>query len=358
MAKQPTETQKRKTDHIRINLEENVQSNTTSGFERFRFVHNALPELDLAAIDLRTTFLKRSLDAPILISSMTGGVDRGLEITRHLARAAQDLGCAIGVGSQRAAIENPELSSYFNLRDVAPDVVLFANLGAVQLNYGFGIEECRRAVDMIEADALILHLNPLQEALQVDGNTNFSSLLARIADLAGNLEVPVIVKEVGFGISADVARRLADHGVAAIDTSGSGGTSWSAVEHFRADSSLLRRLSEAFIDWGIPTAESLQMIQDGGPGIPIIASGGMRTGIDAAKAIALGADMAGFAGPLLKAAAQGEDAAHDMLRALIEELRLAMFASGVGSINQLREITLVTDSGDPVRSGTSHQMHG
>jgi isopentenyl-diphosphate delta-isomerase len=334
--------QQRKTDHIQINLERDVQARgVTSGFDHYRFVHAALPELNLTEVDLRTTFFGRTLEAPIVISSMTGGVERGWEIVRRLAAAAQALGCAIGVGSQRAAIEDPGRARYFTVRDIAPDVFLLANLGAVQLNYGYGPDECRRAVEMIGADALILHLNPLQEALQPEGNRDFSSLLRKIAAVCVAIDVPVVVKEVGCGISTGDAHRLADAGVAAIDVSGAGGTSWSAVEHHRAGTSLSRRLSETFIDWGIPTATSLGMVQRGAPGLPLIASGGLRTGLDAAKAIALGANLAGFAGPLLKAAASGEGETFEALTALIEELRLAMFCSGAGTVAQLKRTELI-----------------
>jgi isopentenyl-diphosphate delta-isomerase len=339
--------EQRKADHIVINLEADVYAQgVTTGFERYRLVHAALPELDLAGVDLSTTFLGHRLAAPILISSMTGGIKEGAEITRRLASAAQALGCAMGVGSQRAAIDDASRARYFAVRDVAPDIVLFANLGAVQLNYGFGPEECCRAVAMIEADGLILHVNPLQEVLQPDGNRNFSSLLGKIEAVCAALPVPVIVKEVGCGISAAVAQRLAGAGVAAIDVSGAGGTSWSAVEHHRARSSLERRISETFIDWGIPTATSLRLARAGAPHMPLIASGGLRTGLDAAKAIALGADLAGFAGPLLKAAAASVEATTEMLTALIEELRLAMFCCGAQNIGQLRGADLLVRRDD------------
>lgn len=354
-----TAIEQRKLDHIRINLENDVQAaGVTTGFERYRFVHNALPELNLAGVDLATTFLGRSLRAPILLSSMTGGVERGWEITRRLAEAAQTAGCAIGVGSQRAAIEDSARARYFAVRDIAPDVLLFANLGAVQLNNGYGLDECRRAVEMIGADALILHLNPLQEALQPGGDHDFSGLLPKIAAICAALEVPVMVKEIGFGISAGVARRLADAGVAAIDVSGAGGTSWSAVERHRALTPRLRRVGETFRDWGIPTAVSLRMAIDGAPRLPVVASGGLRTGLDAAKAIALGADLAGFAGPLLKAAAEGEAQAHELLSAIIDELRLAMFACGAGNLAQLRQAELVANDGEPVIHPRRHAPPG
>ena len=343
-------TEQRKRDHIRINLEQDVGAvETTTGFERYQLVHAALPELDLRDIDPSTVFLGHNLAAPILISSMTGGVERGAEITRRLARAAQALGCAIGVGSQRAGLEDPSLAGHFAVRDVAPDVLLFANLGAVQLNYGFGPGECRRAVEMIEADALFLHLNPLQEALQPEGNRDFSGLLRKIEAVCTLSDVPVVVKEVGCGISTAVAAQLASIGVAAIDVSGAGGTSWSAVEHHRATTVLGRRLSETFVDWGIPTAVSLRMAREGAPHLPLIASGGLRTGLDAAKAIALGAGLAGFAGPLLKAAATGEHETFTLLTALIEEVRLAMFCSGAATIPELQQVDLLVDGADVVR---------
>jgi isopentenyl-diphosphate delta-isomerase len=214
-------TQQRKVEHIRINLEEDVQSKgISSGLDRYRLVHMALPELNLDEVDTATTFLGYRLRAPVLVSCMTGGVERGREINQRLARAAQAHGCAMGVGSQRAAIEDPRLVPLFRVRDVAPDILLLANLGAAQLNYGYGIDHCRRAVAMIEADALALHLNPLQEALQPDGNVNFSGLLSKIERVCRALEVPVIVKEVGWGVSAHVAQQLAEAGVAAIDVAG------------------------------------------------------------------------------------------------------------------------------------------
>jgi isopentenyl-diphosphate delta-isomerase len=254
----------------------------------------------------------------------------------------------MGVGSQRVAIEDPAASRWFTIRDVAPSIPVFANLGAVQLNYGFGVTECQRAVEMIGANALILHLNPLQEALQPEGNKNFSSLLRKIEAVCSSVGVPVIVKEVGFGISGRVARLLAQAGVAAIDVSGTGGTSWSAVEHQRAQTALGKRLSWTFFDWGIPTALSLQMVRTAVPQIPVIASGGLRSGIDAAKVIALGASLAGFAGPLVRAAAKSEEDVYETLEALIEELRLTAFCTGSRTLEDLQHAELFDDRGNIV----------
>jgi isopentenyl-diphosphate delta-isomerase len=332
----------RKQDHLRIVMGEVVSSASSTGLERYRLLHCALPELDLARIELGVTFLGRQLQAPILISGMTGGVEHGAEINRRLAVAAQAIGCAMGVGSQRVALEQPDLAPLFSVRDVAPDILLLANFGAAQLNTGYGLEQARRAIEMIGADALVLHLNPLQEALQAHGNTDWRGLLPRIADLCGALHVPVVVKEVGWGISGPVARQLADAGVAAIDVGGAGGTSWSEVERHRAPTEVLRQVSSAFAGWGIPTAEAVQMVRRSLPAIPLIASGGLRTGVDAAVAIALGADLAGFAAPLLRAAAASESGAHELLSALVLELRISMFAAGVADVRQLRQADLVT----------------
>ncbi|MGH2523361.1 MAG: type 2 isopentenyl-diphosphate Delta-isomerase, partial [Anaerolineales bacterium] len=276
-------TATRKADHIRINLEEDVRSGLTTGLERYRFIHQALPELDLASIDASGPLFGKTLRAPLLISSMTGGTDRAHAINRTLAAAAQSAGIAMGLGSQRAAIENPELAPTFQVRDVAPDILLFANLGAVQFNYGYGPDQCRRAVDMIGADALILHLNALQEAVQPEGDVNFSGLLKKIEAVCRALRpmgVPVIAKEVGWGFSERAARQLASAGVAAIDVAGAGGTSWSQVEMHRAKTESQKRIAAAFIDWGIPTADAIQNVRRAAPGLPIIASGGLRDGIE------------------------------------------------------------------------------
>ncbi len=339
--KKVTPIGQRKADHLRINLEEDVRSALSTGFERYRFVHQALPEMDLAQVDTRVRIFGRELQAPVLISSMTGGTAEAAVINRRLAAAAQRVGVAMGVGSQRAALEHPQLAPTFQVREVAPDILLLANLGAVQLNYGYTADHCRRAVEMIEADALILHLNPLQEALQPEGDTNFAGLLRKIEAVCRALEVPVVVKEVGWGISARAARLLAEAGVAAIDVAGAGGTSWSQVEMHRAASPRQRRLAAAFAGWGIPTAASLRMVRAAVPEMPVFASGGLRTGIDLAKAIALGATLGGLAGALLPAAAASAQAATETLQDLIHELRVTMFAAGAADLHALRHTPLV-----------------
>jgi isopentenyl-diphosphate delta-isomerase len=328
--------EERKSEHIRINLEEDVQfQRLTTGLEGYRFRHCALPEIALSDVDLGTAFLGRKLRLPLLISSMTGGTAAAQRINRHLAEGAQAAGIAMGLGSLRAAIESPHLADTYRVRPVAPDILLLANLGAVQLNRGFGVDECRQAVDLVEADGLILHLNPLQEALQADGDTDWSELLAKIESLCGRLAVPVVVKEVGWGISAQVARALAEVGVAAIDVAGAGGTSWSQVEMHRAPTERLRRLCAEFADWGMPMAEALVDVRAALPTIPLIASGGLRSGVDLAKVLALGAQLGGLAGPFLKAASSSAEAVHELATEIADALRVAMFCLGIRTVDGL-----------------------
>ena len=342
---EPTSTIHRKADHIRINLEEDVRSGITTGLERYRFIHQALPEIDLDAIDLSQTIFNKTVRAPILISSMTGGTAEAGRINQTLAQAAQAAGVAMGVGSQRAALEDPHAADSFRVRRSAPDILLFANLGAVQLNYGYTLDHCKRAVDMIEADALVLHLNALQEAVQAEGDTRFAGLIEKIAAICKALPVPVIAKEVGWGISEKAARWLAEAGVAAIDVAGAGGTSWSQVEMYRQQDPRLARVAEAFRDWGIPTAESISMVRQATPGMLIFASGGLRTGVDIAKCIALGASLGGMASPFLKAAAHSLDETLQTLEEIRRELQISMFAAGAANLDQLKQLPLVNVEG-------------
>ncbi len=286
----------RKSDHIRINLKENVESGLTTGLENYRFIHRAVPEVNLKDVDSSLIFFDKHLDAPILISSMTGGTDQAAKINAILASAAQQTHIAMGIGSQRIAIDHPDLVSSFQIRTLAPDILLFANLGAIQLNFGYGLAECQRAVDMIEADALVLHFNCIQEAVQKDGDTQFAGLLNKVEAICKVLPVPVIAKEVGWGFSKQDIALLAQAGVKSIDVAGAGGTSWSQVEMFRSEDDHHRILAEAFKNWGIPTAEAILNVSEVAHSLPIIASGGLRTGIDIAKCVALGASMGGMAG--------------------------------------------------------------
>jgi isopentenyl-diphosphate delta-isomerase len=330
-------TVSRKAEHIRINVEEDVAAKGVEpGFDRWRFLHAALPEIDLAAVSLETTLLGRTAGAPIVVSCMTGGTEEARQINMRLAAAAQSRLLPMGLGSCRVLLEQPEVLPTFAVRSVAPDVLLFANLGAVQLNRGVTAGDCRRLLDMLEADALVLHLNPLQEALQPEGDTCFAGLLAQIERLCAALPAPVIVKEVGWGISDDLVVSLLQAGVAAVDVAGAGGTSWSEVERHRIADPIRARVAAAFAGWGIPTAEAIIRARRAAPDACILGSGGIRSGIDVAKAIALGADAAGAAGPLLRAAVVSEHALSDCLDVMLDELRLTMFCVGAGTPQALR----------------------
>ena len=330
------ETETRKREHIETVLNTNVTGKgIKTGFEDFSFEHCAMPELDLDSIDLTTSVFGKLLQAPILISSMTGGVDHGGTINRRLAECAQELGLAMGLGSQRAGIEQSSLEKTYKVRDVAPDILLFANLGAVQLNYGYGVDEARRAVEMIEANALFIHLNPLQEAVQPEGDRDWSGILKKLENLISQLEVPVVVKEIGAGLSGELVRRLLAIGVSAVDVAGAGGTSWSEVEAERQTDKLIRKVAHSFAGWGIPTVYSLIDARREAGNIPVFASGGLRTGIDIAKAIRLGASLCGVAAPALGPADRDTETAMSHLKSLIEELRIAAFCTGSESIKTL-----------------------
>ncbi|NET67591.1 MAG: type 2 isopentenyl-diphosphate Delta-isomerase [Moorea sp. SIO1G6] len=333
-----TQTQQRKADHIRICLDEDVQFRAnTNGLERYRFTHCCLPELNRSEIDISTTFLGKSLGAPLLISSMTGGTEQAKTINFRLAEVAQHYKLAMGVGSQRVAVEKPEVGHTFAVRSQAPDIILFANIGAVQLNYSYGLEECQKVVDLLTADGLILHINPLQECIQANGDTNFKGLLDKINGLCSKLTVPVIAKEVGNGISAGMAEKLLEAGVTAIDVAGAGGTSWAKVESERGLTAHQRRLGQTFGDWGLPTAECITSIRAIAPDIPLIASGGLRNGLDVTKAIALGADIAGLALPFLQAAAESVDAVDALVQLLMAEITTALFCTGNATLSDLKE---------------------
>ena len=343
--KKDTQISHRKFEHIRINREKDVQSGLSNGLEVFHLIHQALPEIALSDVDLSQSLFGKTQRVPVLVSSMTGGTEEAARLNRILATASQEVGLAMGVGSQRAALKDPDLADTFRVRQYAPDVLLFANLGAVQLNYGYGIDECRKAVEMIEADALILHLNPLQEALQPEGDTDFSNLADKIAQIKRQLPVPLVIKEVGWGISEQTARLLIDAGVDVIDVAGAGGTSWSQVEMHRIADPLKAQTAGIFSDWGITTAQSIVNIRKVNSDIPVIASGGLRTGIDIAKCLALGACMGGMAGLFLKAASDSLELTVATMQMIVDQVRIAMFAAGAKNLGTLKQDKLSPNIG-------------
>lgn len=332
-------TSLRKIDHLRICAEEDVERGD-AGFSDIRFVHNALPECDMAAIDRRTRFLTREFSSPLFISAMTGGHPDTKAVNARLARAAERYGIGMGIGSQRAALENPDHADTFSVaRDEAPHAFLVANLGAVQLR-DHGIEWAERAIEMIEADAIAIHLNFLQEAIQPEGDHNAAGCLDAIRTLCREQTMPVIVKETGCGISAEIARKCWGAGVAAIDVAGAGGTSWAAVESMRATTSRnatdrrKKALGEDFADWGIPTVVSLrEVLALGGP---VIASGGIRSGLDMAKALGLGADLCGMALPLLRPALESDEALEQTIDTIHRQLDVATFLTGSARVVDLK----------------------
>ena len=335
-------TSTRKADHIRINLEEDVQfPRLTTGLERYRFEHQAIPEINLEAVDTSLNLFGRSLRAPILISAMTGGTPEAHQINCILAQAAQNHGIAMGLGSQRAAIENPKLAATFQVRSVAPDILLLANLGAVQLNYTYGIDECRRAVEMVGADALVLHFNVLQEAVQPEGDTRWAGLLKKVEQVCCTLNVPVVAKEVGWGFSDAAVRSLVAAGVSAIDVAGAGGTSWSEVEYHRSPTRFHAQVARAFADWGISTSEALLIAHRVAPNLPLFASGGLRNGIDVAKCVALGASLGGLAAPFLRAAVQSPEALDEEIKIFSAQLRIAMQCASARTLEELAQTPLI-----------------
>ncbi len=334
------ETEKRKADHIRICLEQKAQAKkATAGFEDIQLIHRALPEIDREKISLSTCFLGKKLSAPLIVGAMTGGTEEATKINASIAQAVENLHLGMGVGSQRAAIEDKKLeSTYAVARKKAPTAFLIANIGGVQLAHGYGLREVKRAVEMIDADALAIHLNAMQEAVQPEGQTNFGFVLAKITQIAGELDVPVIVKETGCGISSEDARALEVAGVKAIDVGGVGGTSFAAVEYYRSKNGKL--MDEAFWDWGIPTAISLIETTETVK-IPVIASGGVRNGLDVAKSLALNASLASLSQPVLETAVKGAKETQELLTCLIDELRNVMFLVGAKNLESLAKMPAV-----------------
>ncbi|WP_301109300.1 type 2 isopentenyl-diphosphate Delta-isomerase [Sporosarcina sp.] len=327
----------RKAEHIRIVLDEHVTGHRiTTGLENFHFIHNALPELSFDDINTEQNFFSKACKTPFLISSMTGGANFAETINRNLALAAEEKGWALALGSTRALIESKAYRQSFDLRQYAPTIPIIANLGAVQLNYGFTEKECRKIIEYTDADALVLHVNVLQEVIQPEGNTDFSNLLSKIGKLCTDLSIPVGVKEVGWGIDRSTAEKLVNVGISFIDTAGAGGTSWSQVEKHRTDP-IKQQAAGAFSEWGIPTAASLASVKPVMNERMLIASGGLHSGVDAAKCIALGADFAGFGRAILEQATISADSVLQTMEVRELELRMAMFAVGAKNLSELQQ---------------------
>ena len=321
-----SELQTRKRKHLEVCLREPVEyTRLTTGLERYRLRYRALPELALEDVDLSTQFLGKTLKAPFLIGAMTGGEAHGGRINHALAQAAEELGVGMMLGSQRVMLEHPQAQSSFQVREVAPSALLIGNLGLVQLNKGYGLQQLRQAVERVQADALALHINPLQEALQVGGDTDFRGLLHKLRGLLPQVEFPVILKEVGHGLGLEVAKALAPLPFAALDVAGAGGTSWARVEELVHHG---RILHPELVEIGIPTAQALVECRSVLPHKALIASGGIRSGTDAAKALALGAQVVAVARPLLEPALEGSEAVVAWIQNFLHELRVALFAIG------------------------------
>jgi isopentenyl-diphosphate delta-isomerase len=328
----------RKDSHLALALGEGIESPAgASGFGELRFDHDALPEIDEDVVSTEVELLGKRLAAPIVVGAMTGGTPRAGEVNRRLALAAEACRVGMALGSQRKMLEDPATRATFAVREAAPGLpLLFGNVGAVQLNYGVGAREVRRLVEAVGADAFLFHLNPLQEAIQPEGNTRFSALLPKLRDLIPAVGVPVLLKEVGSGISRTTALKIRELPVAGVETSGLGGTSWSKIESLRTADPVQRTTGELFARWGIPTVESIAVCREVMPDRVVIGSGGIRNGIEVAKAIAVGADAASLALPLLRAADRSVEEAVLALRRVIEELRTAMFVTGCRTVADLR----------------------
>lgn len=330
----------RKLEGINVPLNKEVQAKTTSTYlEYVKLIHNALPELNFDEIDTSTTFLDHKFGAPLIIDSMTGGTPEATKINERLAETAEELGLGMGLGSQRAGLKSKELADTYSIaREHAPNAFLIANIGGAQLAQGLTVDEAKQIIDMINADALVVHLNPLQELIQPEGEPQFKGVYQKIADLVKSLDVPVIVKEVGAGISKEVALKLQLIGVKAINVAGSGGTSWAGVEKLRAESmgsELKVHLGELFWDWGIPTAASLIEVRKAVQ-LPLVASGGLRNGLEVGKCLVIGANMSAMALPFLKQAAISKEAVMQFANVLLNELKSTMYLVGAKDVKTLK----------------------
>jgi len=342
---QAKQTEERKTEHIRICLEEDVKAKKiTTGFEDAFLMHRALPEINQKDIDMSTQVFNHRFSAPLIITGITGGTEKAFKINASIAEAVEELGIGMGVGSQRAALENPKLErTYSIVRKKAPTAFILANMGASQIKGENCLSQVKKAVDMVNADALAIHLNPLQEAVQLEGETDYSGVLQKIRELASSLDLPIIVKETGAGISAEDAKKLVEAGVSGIDVAGAGGTSWAAVEYYRAKQRgdiFSEELGRDLWDWGIPTVVTLvEVVQS--INVPVIASGGVRTGSDVAKALALDAALAGFAAPVLGPSLKDGEEVRRRLELVIRQLRTVMFLVGASSIDKLKNVPVI-----------------
>lgn len=333
-----------KEQHVKCCLEHPVESSSTAGFEKYSLSNESLPEIAFDDVDTSCSFLGKKISAPFIISPMTGGTEVSAKINKNLAKAAQELGLVMSVGSQKLALEDSSLIPTYQVRDVAPGIPLLANLGAIYLNYGYGPEECKRAVEMIGADGLVLYLNPLQKILQGSLHSDFRDLLKKISKVCKTLDVPVLVKEVGFGLSPSTAAMLKEAGVSMLDIAGAGGTSWARIERYlKEPGDPSEDFRERFDGWGIPTAVSLVSVLQRVKGIPVIASGGLRSGLDMAKAIALGASYVGMGLPLLAPAVESDRHVKRKIEAVLSELRTAMFCSGKRNLEELRKGDCIKD---------------
>ncbi len=330
--------QLRKDQHIEICRNKDVEaSDRFTGFHRLNFIPEALPQMDESALDLSREFLGRTFSAPLLITGMTGGISKGTEINRRLAQAAARMNIPMGVGSQRIALDNPEYAPIFKVKPQAPGLYLIGNIGMSQLTGADALDICQRAVDMIDADALAIHFNLVQELVQVEGDRRFSGLFRGLERICKNLPVPVIAKEVGCGMAPETVRRLKEMGFSAVDIGGKGGTSWSHIEGLRSRTALSQELGAGFRDWGIPTAYSLAVVHKAFPQLPLIATGGIRDGITVAKAVALGARLCGIGLPLLRAALESEEAPLEFLETLRQGLKVTLMATGATRLDDLSQ---------------------
>jgi isopentenyl-diphosphate Delta-isomerase len=324
----------RKLRHIDACLHGPVSYETvTTGFERYRLPYNALTQTDLDSVDLGTQFFGSQLRAPVLIGAMTGGAELSGIINRNLAEAAQQLGIGMMLGSQRVMIDDTVAAASFDVRGVAPDVLLIGNIGLAQLQTSTA-PLLAAALDRVGANGLAVHTNPLQEAMQHNGDTDFSGSMARLRDVAGSIGYPVMLKEVGHGIGAAAAAQLVDCPIAAIDVAGAGGTSWARIEQFVRHGEVRY---PALAEWGIPTAQALTEVRGILPDVPLVASGGIRTGMDAAKALAMGAEMVAIARPLLAPAVESAAAVVDWLQGFLDELLVCLHGCGAANLAALRE---------------------